>query len=76
MTVFVSRVRRAYVRRRSLREMAIATLLMVAAVALLAIAACEELERPAEPVGLTAAQRAEIVRSWYGELYPQYVVRR
>jgi len=46
MTVFVSRVRRAYVRRRSLREMAIATLLMVAAVALLAIAACEELERP------------------------------
>lgn len=80
MTVFESRVRRAYVRRRSAGEMAMALLFIVVVIGLLAVAACEE-EHGQQSTGdavaeLTPEQKKEVVRSWYGEIYPQYVCRR
>lgn len=78
MTVYANRIRRSYERRRSVREMIVATLLLIAAVALLAVAACEQEqeEQHVSTYALTAEQKLDIVRSWYGEVYPQYVARR
>ncbi len=78
MTVYTNRIRRSYERRRSAREMIVATLLLVAAIALLAVAACEQEqeEQQVSTYALTKEQKREIVRSWYGEVYPQYVARR
>lgn len=80
MTVFESRVRRAYVRRRSVGELVMVLLLVVAVIGLLAIAACEEEQGQQPPAAavseLTPDQKWEVVRSWYGKIYPQYVCRR
>lgn len=58
--------------------MVVATALLVVLLVLLAVAACEQeqAEQQASAYALTQEQRLEIVRSWYGELYPQYVARR
>jgi len=74
MTVFTSRVRRAYLRRRSIGELVIFGLFVVASVALLAVAACESEQPPPVVDAAEVARRQEIVRSWYAEVYPAYVV--
>lgn len=74
---YANRIRRAYVRRRTIGEMALATVLLLAITVLLAVAACETEEPPVTVTAdLSAGQRQEIVRSWYAEIYPAYVAPR
>ncbi len=63
MTVFVSRVRRAYVRRRNIREMAAFVVLIVLILAAYVAASWDEWQ--AERMdALTREQRAAVVARW------------
>ena len=66
-----------YRRKRTVKEMAGATLaLIIIIIAALAVAGRLEQEPPSvETVDLTREQRAEIIGTWYRELYPAYALQ-
>lgn len=64
-----------YRKKRTIREMAGATLAII--IVLLAMAVVGRLEEgppPVEQVELTPKAKADIVARWYGEIYPAYAV--
>lgn len=65
-----------YRRKRTVKEMAGATLALIIVMAALAVAGRLEQEPPpVETVDLTREQRAEIIGTWYRELYPAYALQ-
>lgn len=62
-------------RHRSVGDMVVFTVLVVAVLSLLAVAPREqENPPPVETVALTQEQRSEVVARWYAEVYPAYGV--
>lgn len=66
-----------YRRKRTVKEMTGATLALIIIMAALAVAGRLEQEPPqVETAELTREQRAEIIGTWYRELYPAYTLRQ